>query len=403
VPDTSAPNIIYQANTIKAQAYFSSGQYADAEAIYLALAEDKQAGAKRADYRDRLALSIYKQGEIEKNNNKVAAANSQFTRISDTVPESPIAATGLYDAIALCINNKMWQQSIQYIGKFQSLYPRDKRSADVSKKLSVAYLNSGQDIKAAREFEKISSQEKNADVKMAALWQAAELYEQKKDSASAIRSYTRYTSEYKKPFAQYVEAMYKLSLLYTAEGNKAEVNRWRQRIIKADKTTSKKYKTDRTRYLASMASLELARSRHAEFDRVRLVVPLKTNLHRKKLAMQAAVKLYGQASVYGIMETATEATYAIASIYGDFSRALLDSERPRNLGEEEQAQYEILLEDQAFPFEEKAIEFYETNLARVKDGIFNDWIRKSHERLKVLFPVRYKREPKTDAFVNVFH
>ncbi|HEY9049964.1 MAG TPA: hypothetical protein VIQ03_00375, partial [Gammaproteobacteria bacterium] len=66
-------------------------------------------------------------------------------------------------------------------------------------------------------------------------------------------------------------------------------------------------------------------------------------------------------------------------------------------------QYQILLEDQAFPFEEKAIEFYETNLARVKDGTYNEWIGKSHARLKQLFPVRYNREAKIDAYVNVFH
>jgi tetratricopeptide (TPR) repeat protein len=403
IADTSGADIIYQANIIKAQAYFSAQQYTEAEAIYLSLSEDKLAGTKAADYRDRLALAIYKQAEVEKQKGDVAAANQHFSRISDVVPESSIAATALYDAIALCISEKMWQQSIQFIGKFQARYPADKRSNDVSKKLSVAYLNSGQDIKAAREFEKISSLEQDAEVKMAALWQAAELYEEKKDYESAIRSYARYAREYKKPFSQYMEAMHKLTVLYTASGNATEVDSWRRQIIKADKTTGKKQKTDRTRYLASLASLELARSSHQQFSKVRLVKPLKANLHKKKNAMQAAVKLYGQASVYGIMETATEATYAIASIYGDFSRALLDSERPDNLGEEELIQYEILLEDQAFPFEEKAIEFYETNLSRVKDGIYNDWIRQSHGRLKKLFPVRYQREPKTDTFVNVFH
>ena len=88
--------------------------------------------------------------------------------------------------------------------------------------------------------------------------------------------------------------------------------------------------------------------------------------------MQASVKLYGQASKYKIFEATTEATYAIALIYKDFSKALLQSDRPARLNAEELDQYEILLEDKAFPFEDKAIEFFEINLARIKDGFYND-------------------------------
>ena len=74
--------------------------------------------------------------------------------------------------------------------------------------------------------------------------------------------------------------------------------------------------------------------------------------------MQTAVKLYGHASKYKIYAVTTEATYSIALIYKDFSKALLDSDRPKRLNAEELDQYEILLEDQAFPFEDKAIEFF---------------------------------------------
>ena len=119
--------------------------------------------------------------------------------------------------------------------------------------------------------------------------------------------------------------------------------------------------------------------------------------------MQASVKLYGQASKYKIYEITTEATYSIALIYKDFSKALLDSDRPTNLNDEELDQYEILLEDKAFPFEDKAIEFFEINLARIKDGFYNDWIDKTHKGLIELFPVRYNRKPKQDAYVSIFH
>ena len=119
--------------------------------------------------------------------------------------------------------------------------------------------------------------------------------------------------------------------------------------------------------------------------------------------MQKSVKLFGNASKYKIYEATTEATYSIALIYKDFSKSLLDSDRPTKLSAEELDQYEILLEDQAFPFEDKSIEFFEINLSRIKDGFYNDWISKTHTELIKLFPVRYNRKPKQDTYINVLH
>ena len=76
---------------------------------------------------------------------------------------------------------------------------------------------------------------------------------------------------------------------------------------------------------------------------------------------------------------------------------------PKHLNNDEQEQYLFLLEDQAFPFEEKAIEFYEVNLAYTQDDIYDQWIKKSHQALQHLFPIRYQREPKVEDFINVLH
>jgi hypothetical protein len=114
--------------------------------------------------------------------------------------------------------------------------------------------------------------------------------------------------------------------------------------------------------------------------------------------MQDAINLYGQASSYRLAIITTESTYAIGEIYQHFSKALLNSERPANLSADELDQYNILIEDQAFPFEEKAIEFHEINVARSRDGTESQWIRASFNALKVLFPSRYGRTGKVDIF-----
>ena len=115
--------------------------------------------------------------------------------------------------------------------------------------------------------------------------------------------------------------------------------------------------------------------------------------------MQASIKGYNAAAAYNVSEVTTQATYRIGELYGDFSVALLESERPHNLKGEELEQYDILLEEQAYPFEEKTIKIHETNAQRVVDGLYDEWVKKSMLALAKLMPVRYAKEEKGEDFV----
>jgi len=389
---------------LKASSYFRLNEYAESESIYKQLLTNKKLSLqKRKQYNDKLALSIYKQGEQAKQSKDAPQAINHYSRISLIVPTSKIAATGLYDAIALNMQHSQWTAAITDIKRFQSLYPDNKLQPNVSKKLSVAYLSSNQGIKAAAEFEKISNMGDNIAIKSAALWQAAELYEEKNKLNAAVRSYEEYARKFKKPYPQYMESMNKIAELYTKKGSAKNTLKWQSSIVKADKSALNNIKTERTKYITSAAYIGLAHNQQARFNKIRLSLPLKTSLRKKKKTMQSAVRYYGKASKYKIYKFSTEATYEIALIYKDFSKALLNSDRPKKLSDDELDQYEILLEDQAFPFEDKSIEFFEINLSRVKDGLYNEWIKKSHQQLTGLFPVRYNRKPKQDDYINVAH
>jgi hypothetical protein len=81
----------------------------------------------------------------------------------------------------------------------------------------------------------------------------------------------------------------------------------------------------------------------------------------------------------------------MAEVYSDFSRALIESERPTNLDPAAMQDYEMVLEEEAFPFEEKAIEVHEKNLELMAAGIYNPWIEKSLAKLSELMPGRYAK------------
>jgi hypothetical protein len=81
------------------------------------------------------------------------------------------------------------------------------------------------------------------------------------------------------------------------------------------------------------------------------------------------------------------------------SSDLMASDRPGSLGPEELEQYEILLEEQAFPFEEQAIDIFAANADRAADGIYDKWVRMSFSRLAELMPARYAKTERSETVV----
>lgn len=400
LPHTTASDMSQEVNLLKAQAHFDLRNYSDAENVYRdLLAAPALAAKSKKDLSDKLALSIYRQAEATAKSAGHETAAREFLRVQREVPASELAPVATYDAIAIFMDTAKWDEAIQYLNLFKREYPSHPLQAEVTKKLSLAYLNAGRGLDAAREFEKLSDYMATEQEKMAALWQAAELYREKSDYPSALRAYRDFANNYKRPYAQNMEAMARVAEIYTKLADEEKRIYWLREIVNADTKAASSAKTERTQYLAASASFDLAEARRKEFDRVHLVHPLPKSLQQKKAAMQDSVKLYGQAAVYGHADFVTRATLAIGEIYRSFSVALLESERPRNLNPEELEQYNILLEDQAFPFEDKAIEFYEANVSRIAQGIYDPAVKSSLENLQKLFPARYARPGKFETSV----
>jgi hypothetical protein len=159
-------------------------------------------------------------------------------------------------------------------------------------------------------------------------------------------------------------------------------------------------RTDRTRYLGGMATLALAEPAVEEYRKVRLVEPLRQNLRVKKARMETALKAYAAASDSGVAEVVTAATFHTAELYRDFGKAMMESQRPRGLKKDELEQYNVLLEEQAFPFEEKAIELHELNAQRAASGVWDRWVRDSYAALAKLRPGRYAKSERGDGVVD---
>jgi TolA-binding protein len=386
--------------TVIAHTAFERGDFDHAEQGYkevLALIGDNDSARK--ELTERLAASIYKQGEQARDKGDLRAAVTHFDRVAAAAPQSTVVVNAQYDAAAALIGLKDWEGASHALENFRRTYPDNPLQAEVTTKLAAVYTEQGKWALAAAEFERIAAGGRDAQVARGALWQAAELYDKAGAREPAVAVYQRYVKQYPKPLQAAEEARYRLSWFAKQAGDNARELALMKEILQADQGGGSD-RTDRTRYLGASAALALAAPAYDEYQKVALVEPLKKQLKAKKARMEEALKAYGVAADYGVADIATQATYRIAEVYHDFGKAMLASQRPKGLSKDELEQYDVLLEEQAYPFEEKAIELHEANARHSADGIYDEWVQKSYAALSELRPVRYAKTERSEVAID---
>ena len=398
-----APQLRRTAWTVVAHVEFQQGTFARSERAYQeALALTPEKSAIRTGLTERLAASVYKQGEQARGAGQMRVAADHFLRVGSVAPNSSIRANGQYDAAAALVALKDWNAAARVLEAFRRDYPQHPLQAEVPGKLAVCYLESGQVLKAAGEFEALSATAKDVRFARETLWQAAELYEKAGHERNAAAAYERYVLLHPEPLEPAVEARYRLAEIARKQGRLPERQAWSRELVETEQKGGNG-RTDRTRYLGSLSALVMAEPLEEAYRSVGLTEPLKKNLKLKKDKLQQALRAYTVAADYGVAEVATTATYRTAELYNDFGKALLDSQRPKGLSKDELEQYNVLLEEQAYPFEEKAIELHEINARRVRSGLYDEWVKKSFTALGKLRPVRYAKAEKGEGVINALH
>jgi len=387
--------------TVIAHARFDQGFYAEAEAAYLRLrtvvpADDKE----QKEITEKLAASVYKQAEQKQAAGNAVGAVDDFLRVALVAPTASIRKNAEYDAAAALVSLKAWPRAIEVLEGFRRNHPQDPLVVEATRSLAVAYTETGQGARAAGEFERIAdTPTETPELRREALWRSAELYQKAGDRSGAVRSYTKFVDRFSAPLDPAIEARQRLADIAAGGHDLQERDRWLQGIIDADRAAGAA-RTERSKYLAAKASLKFAEPTSVAFNAIRLIAPLKKSLSLKKESMERSLDAYGRAAQYGVAEVTTAATYSMAELYRSLAKDLLESERPANLGADELEQYDILLEEQAFPFEEKSIEIHEANVARAREGVYDEWVQKSFEALAKLKPARYAKAEIGAEFVR---
>lgn len=420
-----APEYRRRALTVLGNAQYEAKAFAQAEVAYGDLFRSLPADAKeRESVRERLAASIYYQGDQARNAGAAREAIRHFQRLGQAVPDAAVRPNAEFDIGALLIQLGEWAAAKRALEDFRARFPGHPLQVAVPEKMALVYEETREWRKAAQEYLRVAEETKDPAMARDATWNASELLLKAEDPVAAMTALRAYVQRFPQPIEAAVEARSRLAELLHKAGRAQEQVAVLRDMVRIAREAAENA-SEHTRLLASRAALQLADPAFQEFAAIRLKLPLEETLARKQQAMNAALRAYGDVAYFTVPETLTAATFRSAELYRLLAKDIMASERPAGLSAEELEQYGILLEEQAIPFEEQAIELHELNAQRVKrgiygqwvldssgvgqwkkessgpytkwvhavSGIYDRWVRDSFGVLRTLLPVRYAKDP----------
>nr|WP_136250738.1 tetratricopeptide repeat protein [Ningiella ruwaisensis] len=440
---TPEPNRQRSARLVMAHSDFELQNYAQAETHYRALLSDvrqnpvsysqTQGMPNEAALTDRLAASLYKQAEsllasVDLSPQALSAraqsqAQSQtilvsasarvpveqaigfFQQILTDAATSSFALAAQYDSATYYALLEQWPQAIQTYKAFATSYPDHPLAQNIDAQLLYAYQQTENWPEAAEiyfnqylTFKDASEQLEMSDAKekaREALYTAATLFDKAKMRDKALSSFRTYAHSYPEPMDLANEARYRMSEFYVESNEPSKRRFWLNKLMQAQLAMTSNSPasagTPRSRYLAAMSAMVFAKDADYVFRNIKLTLPIAQSLAKKQDALNKAIEAYDLVMSFAVAQYSTEANYQLANLYMQLADDLMASERPDDLSELELSQYDILLEEQAYPFEETAISLHENNIARTQSGVFDRYVQQSFVALASTMPARYNK------------
>jgi tetratricopeptide (TPR) repeat protein len=392
--------LLRSAWAVVAHSSIDIAEYVDAELAYsnllvLTPVDDESKDAVI----DGLAASIYKQAEQANLVEDYRTAAGHFLRIKEVAPTSGIRSAAEYDAAAALMKLEDWTMAAAVLEEFRTSHPDNELSTEATKQLAHVYRVDGQIARSALEHERISAEADDAELRRDALLTAGELYDEASEEVEALRVYEHYVFEYPRPIDLAIETRTRMAEIFETQLDYTRYHVELEAIVELDRDSGSD-RTDRSRFLASGAALVLAEQTFDRFGRLTLMQPFEESLAAKQAQMDETLQAMEGLVGYEVADVTAAATFYIAQIYFDFSQSLIESERPAGLTEAEKIDYELVIEEEAYPFEEQAIAVHEENHELLVSGIYNPWVQKSLDRLAVLMPGRYAKTETSDGFLG---
>jgi tetratricopeptide (TPR) repeat protein len=407
--DSIALKQVVITSQLKANIRYKFNQFEQAEKDYLLALNYEKNKVKIHELSELVASSIYEQATIHKALNTpedTEIAIAHYLRLGKLIPHSKYRVNAEFDAANLLLASKQWARAIPVLTQFSHQFQTHVYASTIPAKLALSYEKLEDWSQAAKQLLVMVEIEKNVDLKRESQYTAAEYFLKAGDIDNAIANFRAYAHKYPDPFGVAQEVRFKMSEFYreTKEPNKRYY--WFRKLISFHKKQENKLpatELGRSTYLASYAAFNLGQAHQQTFNQTKLKAPLNKSLKGKQQAMKEAINYYNLVFKWQLAEFVPQANYLIGQIYRDLATDVMKSERPRDLDALALEEYEFLLEEIAYPFEEKAIEVHQANAERAWDDIYDKWVKRSLAVLAEIEPAKYNKfETIPEVFNDIF-
>lgn len=365
---------------------FRESDYARSEeAVRRALAEGL-GEALVADARQLLSFAVFRQGEEREEAQDREGAIGHFARLADELPEEDAAQVALY---RVAENLRALGRDGEAARVYDRLARRYRGSEYAESALGLSaqiFASLGEWEDAARGFEAMYRTDPDGAGAPDALFRAARALERANRRDGAVRLFGEFAGKFPED-PRRAEGLFRQGELLRVAGQEEDAAARYREAWKVQGPGPGDAEAFRARAALALGRLALDR-----FRGVALQGDLAQALERKERFLTEALEHLARAASLPYAETLTEALFRAGASFEHLKDALLASERPGELTDEEAEEYEFLLEEKAFPLEERAVAYYRNGVAAAREAqVHTPWVDRMFERLETLVPWAFQR------------
>ena len=375
----------------KANAQFDQGDFARAAKTYamagLSAEKNPELVLAQAEAEYQLALKALKSDPTPETTTR---AIHHLTRAEQLNPTGTIGQSALSNRIALHQREQQWAPLAKAL---QTKQQRFGLQANDWLLLAQAHQQANQPLAAAMTYQTISRQSDEFDTstRQSSALAAAQEFKKANRADNVITNLTYLTESFSLDLTEQLTHYESLIALTAQQHSEQAANQWRQKAIAAWRANEAS-RTTQGRAIVANAQYELAKTEINQFERIKLRQPLQQSITRKKRAMENAHQALLQTASLGEPDTAAKATRASGDLFRAMAQDILQSQRPKGLDADTREEYDLILEEQALPFEDRAIQIHQLNAERAWSGQWNAAIEESFDALAELYPARFNKQ-----------
>jgi len=376
--------------------------------------------------------SLFRSAKKMEDEGRLAPAAEEYVRLAKQYPKSEYSDAALYNAGVIYEKTGDSTLSIRSYRTMLTKYPKSKHSASAMFRVAVNYeqrldfdgalyfyeeitkkyptsefatdseynayrLRRGRRdyYRAAEHLMKYQAKTRVAKEKSSAILTSAWLYEKGGDSKKALDTYQLYIVKNPKDLDGVMKARIASGNILFANG------KYQQAAIEYEKAThffkiSGSPTTGSAVDYDAEARFKMLGELNAKYNSIKIKSTdsgktIKENYDKKEVVLQKLAEEYLKVVELGSAQWSVASLYMIGAAFQGFANFLYEAPVPAELNNEELvSEYKRQIEQQAMPFEDKAIEYYERCIeesARLK--LVNDWTRLAKNRMSELNPDQY--------------